>query len=137
MARFLGFRNWRSFDELSLIERAEQGLPTKMAHTIAQRIDPSGEKLSAKDIFPPYMLSRRRNDVLPLAQSERLLAVARVLHETLRQCDGQKAAALAFLTRPHEQLGQMAPLDFARRSVTRAVHVVTLLRREGVGPRAG
>jgi putative toxin-antitoxin system antitoxin component (TIGR02293 family) len=78
---------------------------------------------------------RRKSKGLPLTreQSERIVALARVVVEILRIYGGDKTRALSFLSRPHPLLKGRTPLDMAKESTVGADVVMKLLGRADAG----
>ena len=133
LARFMGLPKWADIDDLDLVERVERGFPTKAAETIIRRIDPDGLHLKVTDIIPKATYHRLKEQSLTKGQSEKILALARVFSETMRQYKDHSALAMEFLLRPHPMFGGRTPFDLARESTSGADLVLKLLARAESG----
>ena len=120
IARFLGLPERLS--DIQLVERVEQGFPAKTANTIVRRLDPKGRYLQVADIIPKSTYHRRvkAKQALTKDESEKILALARVFVEVLRQYHEDTALAGQFLGRKHPMLGGRAPLAVAKGSTAGA-----------------
>ena len=135
IAQFMGLARWAQMDDLTLVNRVETGLPVSAAETIVRRIDPTRAYLRVQDIIPKATYYRRKEQGKPLTkeQSEKIFALSRVFHETLRQYHGDTGTAALFLTRQHPLLGGRSPLDMAKESTAGADLVLRVLARAEAG----
>ena len=101
LAQFIGLPRWREFDDLQLVDSVRKGFPLKSAATVVSRVDPEGRFLTAADIIPKSTLSRRQKNQGPLsmAESEKVLALAKMLSELIRIYKGDTELAGLFLQR--------------------------------------
>jgi putative toxin-antitoxin system antitoxin component (TIGR02293 family) len=129
IARFLGLRDGLS--DIELVERVERGFPTKTANTIVRRLDPEGRYLRVTDIIPKSTYHRRvkAKQVLTKDESEKILALARVFAEVLRQYRAESLLAAHFLLRKHPMLGGRTPLSVAKESTAGADLVLKILAK--------
>jgi putative toxin-antitoxin system antitoxin component (TIGR02293 family) len=135
LAEFLGLPRAGAMSDLGLVERVEKGFPPKTATTIARRVDPSGRLLPVQHIIPKSTYHRRVKNMQALTreESEKVLALARVFVEVLRQYHADSALAASFLVRAHPMLGLRTPLDVAKESTAGADLVLKLLARAEAG----
>ena len=135
VAKFLGLRDWRKMDDLELVEHVEAGLPVSTVDTIVRKIDPKGTFIRAHDIIPKATYHRRKAQGKPLTreQSEKVLALARVLEDLLRQYHGDTKLASMFLIVDHPLLGGRTAIDVAKESIAGAQLVLDLLARAESG----
>lgn len=133
IAWFLGLREGLS--DIELVERVERGFPTKTANTIVRRLDPEGRYLQVTDIIPKSTYHRRvkAKQALTKDESEKVLALARVFVEVLRQYRGDTLLAAHFLARKHPMLGGRTPLDVAKDSTAGADLVLKILAKADAG----
>jgi putative toxin-antitoxin system antitoxin component (TIGR02293 family) len=135
IAQFMGLPKWAEMDDVRLVKRVETGLPISTAEKIIRRIDPERVYLRVQDIIPKATYYRRKEQGKPLTkdQSEKIFALSRVFHETLRQYHGDTKTAVLFLMRKHPMLGGRSPLDMARESTVGADLVLKILARAEAG----
>ena len=95
IAQFMGLPKWAEMDDVRLVKRVETGLPISTAEKIIRRIDPGRVYLRVQDIIPKATYYRRKEQGKPLTkdQSEKIFALSRVFHETLRQLQAIAHAA--------------------------------------------
>ncbi len=135
IAQFMGLPRWQRIDDLGLVASVQKGFPAKTATTVARRIDPDGRFLKATDIIPKSTLHRREKDNKPLTQdeSEKVLALSRVLSEVLRIYHADSIQSSVFLERAHRMLGGRSPIALATESIAGAALVMKLLARLDAG----
>lgn len=135
LAAFLKLPGAKSMSDLALIERVERGFPLNTADTIINRIDPTGEFLQVYHIIPKTTYHRRlRNaQVLTKDESEKILALAKVVVEVVRQYHGDSKLTTQFLMREHPLLGGRTPIDVAKDSTAGADLVLKLLAQAKAG----
>jgi putative toxin-antitoxin system antitoxin component (TIGR02293 family) len=135
LAAFLGLPGARRISDIGLVEQVEKGFPVRTADIIAKRVDPTGRLLQAHDFIPRSTFHRRVKNVQPLTREEssKILAVARVFVELLRQYHGDSKLAAHFLLREHPMLGGRTPIDVAKESTAGADLVLKLLARAEAG----
>jgi putative toxin-antitoxin system antitoxin component (TIGR02293 family) len=131
----MGLPRWAEFDDMRLVDEVEQGLPLSAVETIVHRIDPDGSYVRVQDIVPRSTYYRRKDVGRPLnkEQSERILALSKVFHQTLRQYHDDRRTAAMFLARSHPLLGGRSPLEMARGSIAGAELVLKVLARAEAG----
>lgn len=135
LAEFLGLPGARRMSDLALVENVERGFPPKTATVLARRIDPSGRLFQVNDVIPKSTYHRRlkKSQVLTKEESEKILALARVFVEMLRQYHGDGDRAGQFLLREHVMLGGRTPVDVAKESTAGADLVLKLLAQAEAG----
>lgn len=135
LAQFMGLPKWREFNDLRLVEAVELGFPVSTADTVVRRMDPEGSYIRIQDIIPKSTYYRLKELRKPLTkvQSEKVLALSKVFHETLRQYHGETRTAAMFLARGHPMLGGRSPLEISRDSIAGANLVLSLLARAEAG----
>jgi putative toxin-antitoxin system antitoxin component (TIGR02293 family) len=121
--------------DIELVERVERGFPTKTASTIVRRLDPLGRYLQVTDIVPKSTYHRRlkARQALTKDESEKVLALARVFVEILRQYRDDTLLAAHFLVRKHPMLAGRTPLDVAKESTAGADLVLKILAKADAG----
>lgn len=134
LAAFLGLRGKRISD-LDLVERVEKGFPTTAASTLVKRVDPDGRFLNINDIIPKATYHRRVKNMQALTkeESEKVLSLAKVFVEVIRQYKGDNNLAAQFLLREHAMLGGRSPIDVAKESTAGADLVLKLLAQAEAG----
>lgn len=135
LAEFLGLPRARRMSDIALVERVERGFPPSTAHNIVKRVDPTGQFLQFHHIIPRSTYHRRvkQMQVLTKDESEKILALARVFVEVLRQYHNDRRLAAHFLLREHAMLGGRTPLDVAKESTVGADLVLKLLAQAEAG----
>lgn len=135
LATFLGLPQARRMSDLTLVERVERGFPPRTADIIVRRVDPKGQFLQVTDIIPKSTYHRRVKNmqVLTKDESEKVLALAKVFVEVLRQFHEDSKLAAHFLLREHAMLGGRTPIDVAKESTAGADLVLKLLARAEAG----
>jgi len=134
IAAFLGLPKADEVDDLDLVDAVRKGFPTKTAATVARRIDPQERFLRATDIIPKSTYQRRiKSRTLTKDESEKLLALSKVLVRTLRLYANDVDLAAHFLLRNHPLLRGRKPLDLAKESTAGADLVLKLLIKAEAG----
>ncbi len=133
IAWFLGLHERLS--DIELVERVERGFPTKTASTIVRRLDPQGRYLQVTDIIPKSTYHRRvkAKQALTKEESEKILSLAKVFVEVLRQYRNDSDLAAHFLARNHPMLGGRTPLGVAKESTAGADLVLKILAKADAG----
>lgn len=129
LAVFLGLPGGKRMSDLALVERVEKGFPPRTATIIAKRIDPSGRLFQVHHFIPKSTYHRRlkKMQVLTKEESEKILSLAKVFVQVLRQYHGDSKLAAHFLLREHPMLGGRTPIDVAKESTAGADLVLKLL----------
>jgi len=135
LATFLGLPKAKRMSDLTLVERVERGFPANTADVIVRRVDPKGQFIQVYHIIPKSTYHRRLKKMQPLTkdESEKILALAKVFVEVLRQYHDDSKLAAQFLLREHAILGGRTPLDVAKESTTGADLVLKLLAQAEAG----
>jgi putative toxin-antitoxin system antitoxin component (TIGR02293 family) len=135
LAAFLGLPKARKMSDLTLVERVERGFPPNTASIIVRRVDPKGQFLQVSHIIPKSTYHRRVKNMQALTKDEsaKILALARVFVQVLRQYHGDSRLAGHFLLREHAMLGGRTPIDVAKESTAGADLVLKLLARAEAG----
>jgi len=135
LAYFLGLPRWRDVDDLVLVEAVKKGFPIKTASLIVKKIDPDGRFLQETDLIPKSTYHRRKKglQVLTKDESEKILRLAKVFLEVLRQYRGDTKLAAQFLLREHPMLGGRSPIDLAKESTAGSDLVLKLLAKADAG----
>jgi putative toxin-antitoxin system antitoxin component (TIGR02293 family) len=133
VARFMGLPKWSRMSDLDLVGQIERGLPTRAIDVILKRVDPAGRWMKPTDVIPKATYYRLKDKTLSTEQSERVLWLAKVLSETMRQYHDETELALLFLVKRHPMLGMRSPYDLAKDSVAGADLVLELLGRLEAG----
>jgi putative toxin-antitoxin system antitoxin component (TIGR02293 family) len=122
-------------NDLKLVERVEKGFPSNTASKIVRRVDPSGEFLQVTHIIPKSTYHRRLKKMQPLTkdESEKILALAKVFEQVLKQYHGDSRLAAHFLLREHAMLGGRTPINVAKESTAGADLVLKLLAQAEAG----
>jgi putative toxin-antitoxin system antitoxin component (TIGR02293 family) len=125
----------RGLSDIQLVERVERGFPAKTADKMVRRLDPKGRYLQVTDIIPKSTYHRRvkANQALTKDESEKILALAKVFVEVLRQYHEDTTLAANFLVRKHPMLGGRTPLAVANGSTAGADLVLKILARADAG----
>ena len=133
LARFMGLPRWSKMTDLRLVELVEHGLPTRTIDVILKRVDPDGRWMKPTDVIPKATYYRLKDENLSTEQSERVLWLAKVLCETMRQYHDERDLVLVFLTLRHGMLGMRSPYDLAKESISGAELVLELLGQAAAG----
>lgn len=135
LAVFLGLPGGKGMNDLALVERVERGFPPKTATILAKRVDPSGEFFQVRHFIPKSTYHRRMKKMQALTKDEsgKILALAKVFVEVLRQYHGDSKLAAHFLLREHPMLGGRTPIDVAKESTAGADLVLKLLAQAEAG----
>jgi putative toxin-antitoxin system antitoxin component (TIGR02293 family) len=135
VAHVLGLPRWKDFDDLKLVESVNKGIPASAVERIVFSIDPRGRFLQVTDIIPKSTYHRRLKNKQPLSkdESERILALSKVIAEVLLLYKGETELAAHFLSRKHPMLGGRSPLDMANESIAGAGLVMKLLAQADAG----
>ena len=103
------------FDLPSLLREIERGLSWKTFVRFVRNIGLPAERVAEVVGIPRRTLARRKAEGrLKSDESDRLLRLARVFGAALELFDGDREAAVLWLTDVNVALGGVAPLDFAR-----------------------
>ncbi len=117
------------FDLPSLIAAVEKGFSWKTFERFVKNLGLPAEQVGEVIGIPRRTLARRKVEGrLKADESDRLLRLARVFGSAIDLFDGNRDAAVLFLTDVNVALGGVAPIDFARTQVG-AEEVETLVRR--------
>ena len=135
LAAFLGLPKAKRMSDLTLVERVERGFPPNTADIIVRRVDPKGEFLQVRHIIPKSTYHRRlkKMQVLTKDESEKILALAKVFVQVLRQYHEDSKLAAQYLVREHALLGGRTPIDVAKESTAGADLVLKLLAQAEAG----
>lgn len=103
------------FDLPSVLAAVEKGFSWKTFERFVKNIDLPAERVAEFLGIPRRTLARRKNEGrLKSDESDKLLRLARVFGSALDLYDGNREAAVLWLTDINIALGKVAPLDFAR-----------------------
>lgn len=106
------------FDLPSILKAIEKGFSWKTFERFLKNIDLPAEQIADIIGIPRRTLARRKNEGrLKPDESDRLLRIARVFASALDLFDGNRDAAVLFLTDVNIALGGVAPIDFARTQI--------------------
>jgi putative toxin-antitoxin system antitoxin component (TIGR02293 family) len=135
LALFLGLPKAEKMNDLRLVESVERGLPASSAAKLVAKVDPTGQFLQVTDIIPKSTYRRRVRNKQPLTkeESEKILALSRVIIEVMRQFHGDSKLASHFLLKEHPLLGKRKPIDLAKDSTAGAALVLKLLAQAEAG----
>lgn len=136
IAHFIGLPKWETIDDLALVELVRKGFPAKTATTIALRVDPQGRFFQPTDIIPKATLHRRvktHNRLLTKDESEKILSLSKLFAEVIRLYHNDLNRAAQFLLAPHPMLGDRAPIDLAKESISGTELVLKILARADAG----
>jgi putative toxin-antitoxin system antitoxin component (TIGR02293 family) len=133
IARFMGFKNWSTIDDIALVDSVRRGFPTQTAQTVVATIDPDQRFVRVTDIIPKTTLHRRKNKQLTKDESEKVFAIAKLFAEVLRIYHGDTESAAMFLVRKHPMLEGRRPIDLATESIAGADLVMKLLAQADAG----
>ena len=104
-----------TFEPAPLLESIRKGFSVTVIDRLLHNTGLSFEQLTTvADIPRRTFTRRRRSGRLKPEESDRLLRASRVFGKTLQLFEGDRDAALAWLTRPQSALGDQRPLDVAR-----------------------
>lgn len=114
-AALLGLKN---FEWPHLRRAVEEGLPYGVFEQLRQTSGLSSDELSTWLQLAPRTLTRRRQERrFAREESDRLLRAARVLGRALELFEGDRDAAVEWLTTPQRALGGEPPIEVARTDV--------------------
>lgn len=106
------------FDLPSLLEAIEAGFTWKTFERLVKNIGLPAEHVADVIGIPRRTLARRKvEERLKPDESDRLLRLARVLGSALDLFDGDREAAVGWLTDVNVALGGVSPLEFARTEI--------------------
>lgn len=106
------------FDLPSLLEAIEAGFTWKTFERLVKNIGLPPDHVAAVIGIPRSTLARRKVEArLKPDESDRLLRLARVLGGALDLFDGDREAAVGWLTDVNVALGGVAPLELARTEI--------------------
>lgn len=132
VAKAMGLPGWKQISDLDLVERVSEGLPASSVKAISEvyKLD----QTVVHRIVPKATLARRtRSQKLSQPQSDKVLAVSRVLQRVLRIYNDDTTSAARFLERAHPLLEGKKPIDVATRTVAGADLVLNLLDQAEAG----
>lgn len=103
---------------LEMVRRLDEGFPFE-AFTRFQRASglPVGNIARLVDIPPRTLMRRRSRGKLLPAESERLLRLSTIFEQAVDMFEGDADAARKWLTSRNRELGNEAPLEFARTEI--------------------
>jgi putative toxin-antitoxin system antitoxin component (TIGR02293 family) len=106
------------FDLPSIMKAVEKGFTWKTFERFVKNIDLPMEQVADVLGIPRSTLARRRNEGrLKSDESDRLLRLARIFGSALDLYEGNREAAVLWLTDINIALGHVSPLEFARTQV--------------------
>jgi len=106
------------FDLPSILKAVEKGFAWKTFERFIRNIGLPAERIADIMGIPRRTLARRKVEGrLKADESDKLLRMARVFGSSLDLFDGNREAAVLWLTDLNIALGGVAPLDFARTHV--------------------
>jgi putative toxin-antitoxin system antitoxin component (TIGR02293 family) len=98
-----------------LIQQVERGFSFKTLHTLESRSGLPGAALAGLVGIPERTLARRKSKgKFTPEESERLLRLGTVFEQAVELFEGDRAAALRWLTAPRRALEGKTPLAYAR-----------------------
>ena len=98
-----------------LIQQVERGFSFKTLHTLESRSGLPGVALAGLVGIPERTLARRKSKgKFTPEESERLLRLGTVFEQAVELFEGDRAAALRWLTAPRKALEGNTPLAYAR-----------------------
>jgi putative toxin-antitoxin system antitoxin component (TIGR02293 family) len=98
-----------------LIQQVERGFSFKTLHTLESRSGLPGAALAGLVGIPERTLARRKSKgKFTPEESERLLRLGTVFEQAVELFEGDRAAALRWLTAPRKALEGKTPLAYAR-----------------------
>jgi putative toxin-antitoxin system antitoxin component (TIGR02293 family) len=98
-----------------LIQQVERGFSFKTLHTLESRSGLPGAALAGLVGIPERTLARRKSKgKFTPEESERLLRLGTVFEQAVDLFEGDRAAALRWLTAPRKALEGKTPLAYAR-----------------------
>jgi len=114
-AALLGLKN---LDWPHLLRAVEDGLPYDVFEQLRQASGLSADEISTWLQLAPRTLTRRKQERrFAREESDRLLRAARVLGRALELFEGDRDAAVEWLTTPQRGLGGEPPIGVARTEV--------------------
>jgi len=131
----MGLKRRKSLDPLGLADLVSAGLPLRSADHMDRLLaaggvlaHPGGRPIHALISEPTLRRARTKKQPLSCQASERIYDMARVLDVLLRMFH-ERAAALAFLDRPHPLLDGRRPFEVVCSSTAGANAVIELLEQ--------
>jgi putative toxin-antitoxin system antitoxin component (TIGR02293 family) len=118
----------------ALLREVEKGLPYRAYERFAEALGAPADDLLRLVGIPRRTLVRRKAEGrFSSEESDRLLRAARVFARAIDLFEGDREAALEWLSEPQTALGGAVPLDFARSEVgAREVESLALRLEHGV-----
>jgi len=105
----------RASNSAELIQQVERGFSFKTLHTLESRSGLPGAALAGLVGIPERTLARRKSKgKFTPEESERLLRLGTVFEQAVELFEGDRAAALRWLTAPRQALEGNTPLAYAR-----------------------
>jgi putative toxin-antitoxin system antitoxin component (TIGR02293 family) len=105
----------RASNSAELIQQVERGFSFKTLHTLESRSGLPGAALAGLVGIPERTLARRKSKgKFTPEESERLLRLGTVFEQAVELFEGDRAAALRWLTAPRKALEGNTPLAYAR-----------------------
>ena len=106
------------FDLPNIVKAVEKGFTWKTFERFVKNIGLPAEQVAEVLGIPRRTLARRKNEGrLKSDESDKLLRLARVFGSALDLYDGNRDAAVLWLTDVNIALGHVAPLDLARTQI--------------------
>ncbi|HEY8848055.1 MAG TPA: antitoxin Xre-like helix-turn-helix domain-containing protein [Thermoanaerobaculia bacterium] len=107
-----------SYDLPDLLRHVRNGLPYKSFERFLRNLSlPADQAMEFIDIPRRTMVRRKREGRLQPDESDRLLRASRVFARALELFEGDREAAVHWLTSPIVALGGARPIDLARTEV--------------------
>jgi len=118
----------------ALLREVEKGLPYRAYERLSHSLGATADDLSRLVGIPRRTLVRRKTEGrFSPEESDRLLRTARVLARAIDLFEGNRSAALEWLSEPQPALGGLIPLDLVRTEVgARKVEALTVRLEQGV-----
>lgn len=118
----------------ALLREVEKGLPYRAYERFAGALGaPADDLLRLIDIPRRTLVRRKAEGRFSAEESDRLLRAARIFARAVDLFEGDRDAALDWLSEPQTALGGAIPLDFARTEVgAREVESLALRLEHGV-----
>jgi putative toxin-antitoxin system antitoxin component (TIGR02293 family) len=108
----------RSYDLPDLLRSVRNGLPYKSFERFLRNLSlPADQVMEFVDIPRRTLVRRKREGRLQPDESDRLLRASRIFARALELFDGDRDAAIRWLTSPIIALGGARPIDLARTEV--------------------
>jgi len=123
-----------TFELPALIREVQRGLPYRTYERFARSVGMPAERLlKFLDIPRRTLLRRRSSGRFSADESDRLLRAARVVASALSLFDGDRDAALEWLSKPQLALGGAIPFEMAQTEIgAREVETLTYRLEHGV-----